>query len=155
MRTLDTILAETPLFHDLEPRILKLMAGCASNVKFDVDEYLCRQDAEANRFFLVRHGKVALDIYVPQVGSRTIDTAREGDVLGWSWLVPPYRWHVGARALERTRALEFDGACLRGKCETDPELGYQLYRRFAQVMYETLQATHLQLLDMYGEPRRN
>jgi len=76
-------------------------------------------------------------------------------VLGWSWLVPPYRWHVGARALERTRALEFDGACLRGKCETDPELGYQLYRRFAQVMYETLQATHLQLLDMYGEPRRN
>ena len=75
-------------------------------------------------------------------------------MVGWSWLFPPYRWHFDARALSHVRATAFDGACLRGKCEDDPALGYDLMKRFAQVLIERLQWTRLRLLDVYGERRR-
>jgi CRP-like cAMP-binding protein len=73
-----------------------------------------------------------------------------GEVLGWSWLIPPYHWKFDARAIEQTRALALDGKCLRTKCEEDHDLGYELLKRFAQIMEERLQATRLQLLDVYG-----
>ena len=80
----------------------------------------------------------------------TIETLEAGEVLGWSWLFPPYRWHFDARALSLVRATIFDGACLRGKCEEDAQLGYDLMSRFAQVVIERLQSTRLRLLDVYG-----
>jgi CRP/FNR family transcriptional regulator, cyclic AMP receptor protein len=79
----------------------------------------------------------------------TIETVEAGDVVGWSWLFPPYRWHFDARALSTVRATVFDGACLRDKCRADPELGFELMSRFAQVMLERLQWTRLRLLDGY------
>jgi hypothetical protein len=80
----------------------------------------------------------------------TIETIGEGEVLGWSWLFPPYRWQFDAQAVGLVRAIAFDGRCLRGKCEEDHDLGYWLMQRFAQVMSQRLQATRLQLLDLYG-----
>ena len=73
-------------------------------------------------------------------------------MLGWSWLVPPYRARFDARAVGTVHAVAFDGACLRGKCETDSELGYELHRRFVVVITERLQATRMRLLDVYGDP---
>ena len=81
-----------------------------------------------------------------------IATLGDGTVVGWSWLFPPYRWSFDARAIEDTRAIAFDGACLRGKCDSDHELGYVLMQRFAQIILDRLQAARLQLLDVYGEP---
>jgi CRP-like cAMP-binding protein len=104
----------------------------------------------ANQFYLLRHGKVALQISVPERGSVTIETMEAGEVCGWSWLLPPYRWHFDVQALDLTRALVFDGQCLRTKCEADHDLGYALMQRFAQVIVQRLQATRLQLLDLYG-----
>jgi len=71
-------------------------------------------------------------------------------VLGWSWLFPPYRWHFDAHATTVVRATAFDGTCLRGKCDADPALGYELTSRFAQTLIERLQWTRLRLLDVYG-----
>jgi hypothetical protein len=79
-----------------------------------------------------------------------IGTLEAGEVLGWSWLFAPYHWHFDARAVGVVRATAFDGACLRGKCDDDPRLGYELMRRFAAVMIDRLQWTRLQLLDVYG-----
>jgi hypothetical protein len=81
----------------------------------------------------------------------TVETIEAGEILGWSWLFPPYRSHFDARALSSVRATAFDGACLRGKCEDDPALGYDLVKRFAQVFTERLQWTRLRLLDVYGD----
>ena len=81
-----------------------------------------------------------------------LDTARDGDVVGWSWLVAPYRWTFDALATEETSVIAFDGACLRGKCEADHELGYVLMQRFAQIILDRLQSARLQLLDVYGTP---
>ena len=84
----------------------------------------------------------------------TVETVHDGDLLGWSWLVPPYRTVFDARALDTVHAIAFDGACLRGKLENDPALGYDLMKLFATVIVERLQNTRIRLLDVYGkEPR--
>ena len=96
---------------------------------------------------------MALELAVPQHDPLTISTLHDGEMVGWSWLFEPHRWAFDARAVEDTGVVAFDGACLRGKCEADHELGYQLMRRFAAVLVDRLQATRLQLLDVYGGAR--
>ena len=154
MGTLDSILAEHPFLKGLAPPQIELIAGCASNVRFNKGDYVFREDEEADRFYLIRHGLIALDVFVPQRGPVTIDTIQEGEVLGWSWLFPPYRWHFDARALQLTRAVAFDGKCLREKCEKDSHLGYELVMRFSQIIMQRLQSARLQLLDLYGDTTR-
>jgi CRP/FNR family cyclic AMP-dependent transcriptional regulator len=150
METLEPLLAAHPFFANLEPRFLQVVAGCAANGRFPAGTFLGREGEPANQFYLLRHGKVALQIHLPDRGALTIETLEAGEVLGWSWLFPPYRWHFDAQALELTRALVFDGQCLRAKCEAYHDLGYDLMQRFAHVMLQRLQATRLQLLDLYG-----
>jgi len=99
---------------------------------------------------VIRHGSVALEAFDPARGPIMIETIEPGEVLGWSWLFAPYTWHFDGRALTLVGALVFDGVCLRGKCEADPELGYEIMSRFAQVVIERLQWTRLRLLDVYG-----
>jgi CRP-like cAMP-binding protein len=154
MGTIETILAEHPFLKGMAPDHIPLIAGCASNVRFNKGDYIFREDEEADRFYLVRHGLIALDVFVPQRGPVTIDTIQEGEVLGWSWLFPPYRWHFDARALQLTRAIAFDGKCLREKCDKDTALGYDLVKRFSQVFMQRLQSARLQLLDLYGDTTR-
>jgi len=154
METIETLLRASPVFEGLSPDRLAFVAGCASNVHFDGGAVIFREGDEANTFYLVRHGSVALEMFVPARGSAVIETIEAGEVVGWSWLFPPYRWHFDARALTTVRATAFDGACLRGKCEDDPALGYDLMSRFAQVLIERLQWTRLRLLDVYGDGRR-
>ncbi len=154
MGTLEAILAEHPFLKGLDPAHIELIAGCASNVRFNKGDFIFREEDEADRFYLIRHGLVALDVFVPQRGPVTIDTIQEGEVVGWSWLFPPYRWHFDARALQLTRAVAFDGKCLREKCDKDAKLGYQLVTRFSQVIMQRLQSSRLQLLDLYGDITR-
>ncbi len=151
MHTLDEIVAESPVFAGLEPAQLQLIAGCAHNVAFARGERLFREGDPADTFYLVRRGRVALTTHVPGRGDVTIETVEAGEVLGWSWLFPPYAWHFDARAAEDTGVVAFDGACLRGKCDDDHALGYELLQRFAQVMIDRLQQTRTLLLDVYGD----
>jgi len=140
---LESIVAELPVFRGLDSRYVELVAGCASNVRFDEGAYVFREGEPADAFYAIRHGRVAVEIFVPQRGAVTIMTASEGDVLNWSWLFPPHRNQL-------VRALAFDAKCLRGKCEEDHDLGYQFMKRFAKMMVERVRATRLQLLDIYG-----
>lgn len=153
METIDEVLHEVPLFHDLRRSELELLAGCAQNVRFHEGEMLFREGTPAERFYVIRHGKVGLETYVPARGQVTIETLEEGEVVGWSWLFPPYRWHFDARALSLVRATAFDGECLRLKCAADAVLGYDLMSRFAQVLIQRLQWTRYRLLDLYGNDR--
>lgn len=151
MKTLKELLAEHDFFKDLDPKHIEIIAGCASNVVFQEGEQIFKEGDEANNFYVLRHGKVALEVFVPRKGPVNILTVDDGDVLGWSWMFPPYRWHFDARAIELTRAAAFDAKCLRGKYEEDPQLGYALMRKFAQVMLDRMNISRLQLLDMYGK----
>jgi CRP/FNR family transcriptional regulator, cyclic AMP receptor protein len=147
------VLADVPFFAGLRASELELLAGCAKNVHFAQGDVLFREGDPANAFYVVRDGSVALETFAPARGGMTIETIDAGEVIGWSWLFAPYRWHFDARALSPVRATAFDGECLRGKCEQDPALGYDLMKRFAQVLIERLQWTRLRLLDVYGDGR--
>jgi CRP-like cAMP-binding protein len=153
METLERILSEHPFFKGLEESYLQLLVGCASNVRFDAGEVIFREGEEANKFYLIRQGKVAVEMFAPSRGPIILQTLGEGEVLGWSWLVAPYRWRFDGRAVELTRAIALDGECLRGKCEEDHNLGYELMKRVSLVMEKLVQATRLQLADVYGGSR--
>lgn len=149
MESLEPILTAHPFFKDLDKKYVQLITGCASNVRFEAGKFIFREGEEAQKFYLVRQGKVAIGSSTPNRGHITIETLDEGDILGWSWLIPPYNWHFDARSLDMTRAIALDGKCLRRKCEEDHDLGYELLKRFAHIMEQRLSSTRIQLLDLY------
>jgi CRP-like cAMP-binding protein len=155
MDTIEAVLRDVPLFEGLSPDQLETIAGCGKNVQFPPGGLLFKDRDPAETFFVLRHGSVALETFVPTRGAVVIETLEAGEVVGWSWLFAPYRWHFDARALSLVRATSFDGVCLRGKVESDPKLGYDLMSRFAQVMIRRLQWTRLRLLDVYGDGHRS
>lgn len=150
MRTIDAVLAECPAFRGLAPDQLAFIAGCAWLTGFEEGVEIFREGDPADTFYLVRKGSIALDLHVPGRGGLTIETLHPCEVVGWSWLIPPYRWEFDGRAAEPTRAIAFDGACIRRKCEEDTALGYELMRRFAEIAVARLHSTRVRLLDVYG-----
>jgi CRP/FNR family transcriptional regulator, cyclic AMP receptor protein len=150
MRTIEQYLPDHPFFAGLDADALTLLAGCATNVSLAPGEFLFREGQPASQLFIVRRGRVAIEMHAPAAGTLVVDTADAGDVVGWSWLVPPYIWMFDARAVDATGAVVFDGTCLRGKCEQDPRLGYELMKLVTQVMFRRLTAARIRLLDLYG-----
>ncbi len=149
MKKIDALLKELPLFAALSPEHYRIISGCARNRRFDAGQYLFRESAAADEFMVIRHGKVALEILTPGQSPVVIATLHRDDVVGAAWLVPPYRWMYDARAVELTRAIGIDAECLRGKCEADPRLGYEMMKLFLPMLVKGLHATQLQLLDVY------
>ena len=153
MQSVSELLARHPFFTGLDEATVRMLEGCAHNSHVRLGEYLFREGEAADQFFVIRRGRVALDVHVPGRGGYVIDTVDEGDVVGWSWLVPPYRWFFDARAVQEVSAVAVDATCLREKCEQDPALGYALMQRVAGVMYHRLQSARVRLLDLYGAGR--
>ena len=149
---LDTIISEHEFFQGLDPSFSELIAGCAKNVRFEAGTFLFHEGDEATEFYLVRHGRVGLEIKSPGRAPMRFLTAGEGEIVGISWLIPPYHWTYDAKALDLVRAVSLDATCLRGKCESDNSLGYELMKRFVPALAERLHTTRLQLLDLYGKP---
>jgi len=137
-------------FHDLPPEAVATVVGCAQNVAFDAGQLLLAEGDAATTFYLLRRGQVAIEVHAPGRGGIVVQTLGPGSVVGWSWLVPPYRWSFDARATTDVGAVAIDGACLRAKAESQPAFGYVLLTRVSAVLLERLQATRTQLLDLYG-----
>ena len=147
---LERIIGEHPFFANMDKRFLDIVVGCAKNVRFEAGQYLFHEGEPADQFYLLRHGRMALQITSPGRGALTFQTLGEGEIVGISWLIPPYRWAYDAKALELTRAIAMDAACLRGKCEADHDLGYDMMKRFMPVLVQRLNAIRMQVLDVYG-----
>lgn len=151
--SLEPIVRKHAFFAGLGDNDVHLITGCAKNVRFDSGAVIARQGQPANEFYLIREGRVAIGFPAPQGGGVTIQTLDEDDIVGWSWLMPPYEWQFDVTAARPVRALAIDGKCLRAKCEQDPRLGYELMKRLSHTMVDRLQAAQLQLLDLYGNRR--
>jgi signal-transduction protein with cAMP-binding, CBS, and nucleotidyltransferase domain len=147
----EQVIANHPFFMGMGEYNANLIAGHCINTEFKPGEFIFKSDTPAQQFYIIQHGKVALEIAGAKNGSVIIQTLREGDVLGWSWLFAPYRWHFDARSVEHTIALLIEGKWLREYCEQDHDLGYILMNRVAQLTIQRLQATRLQVLDLYGK----
>ena len=150
IENLERSIAQHSFFRGLEERHIRFIVGCAKNVRFDEGQTIFREGDPAEYFYFIREGLVAVELMVPHRGRTIVQTVAAGEIVGWSWMVAPYRWHFDAQALLFTRALAFDANCLLAKCEEDRDLGYEILKRFAQVISERLEVTRLQLLDLYG-----
>jgi len=150
MQTIDQYLPDHPFFVGLDAETTDLLAGCAVNIHVRPGEFLFREGDSADHFYVLRRGRVAVEAHTPARGV-VLDTVDEGEVVGWSWMVPPYRWAFDARATLDSSAVAFDAACLRAKCDADPVVGYELMKRFVLVMDHRLQSARVRLLDLYGE----
>jgi CRP/FNR family cyclic AMP-dependent transcriptional regulator len=150
VQTLEPVIRQQSFFRGMQEQHIELITGCALNVFFAEGQFIAREGDPADEFYLVREGTAAIECRIAHRGVMTLHTVSEGEILGWSWLFPPHRWHFDARAQAPVHALKFDGRCLRTKCEEDHDLGYELFRRFMYIVGERLEATRMQLLDMYG-----
>lgn len=146
---IERLLSQHDFFAGMDAEYLALIAGCGRNAVFRDGEFLFRESAPAQTFYLVREGAIALEITAP-AGVLTVQTVGVGEVAGFSWLFGPHSWQFDGRAVGQVHAVELDGTCLRAKCDADPRLGYDLMRRFAGLATRRLQATRLQLMDVYG-----
>ena len=153
METIERIITQHPFFAGMDQGLLHHIVSCASNKRFDAGSFIFKEGDEANAFYLIREGKVALEIFPPQGKPITVDMLEVGDVLGWSWLLPPFQWKFNAQARTNLHAIVLDGRCLRAKCEDNHDLGYEISKRFAQIIERRLEATRFQLLDVYGARR--
>ncbi len=106
----------------------------------------------ADKFYLLRNGKISIQVPALMGPTLEIQTLSEDQILGWSWLIPPYRWSFQARALEDSDLLEFDGSAILARCEEDPNFGYELFKRFAALMSERLDAARQKMMDEWNPP---
>lgn len=147
-RSIETLLKEHSFFEGLDSGLVTLLAGCASKVVFEPGNYLFRQGEEANQFYLLRQGRVALEIYEPHCTPVTVETLEKDDVLGSVCPAAPHYWPYDGRVLQLTRAIALDGKCLRSKCEQNRDLGYTLLERVVRILEQRLQSARTQLMDV-------
>ena len=152
MKNLESYLEEHPFLKNMDKNHIELIVGCAKNEVYKPGEYLFHEGDEADLFYFIRDGRLALEVFRPQKGAIVIQTLSNKNVLGWSWLVAPYIRHFDCRAIQQTRVIALDGNCLRKKCDEDHELGYDMMKRFVNLMEDELMALRLQLLDIYDAP---
>ena len=144
--SLESLIVSHPFFEGMKLKHLEDIAGCATEATFESDQILFREGEPANKFYLIQSGRIALEAHEPADGTMSVQELGAGDVLGWSWLFPPFVWHFQARALEPTGAIVLDGAHLMVAAERNGNFGYELMKRVAQVLIHRLQATRKQLL---------
>lgn len=145
-------LAGSGIFAGLSAAERELVAAAARPVHFATDERLFHEGTPARGCWLIHDGCVALDLMVPGRGQVVVQTLGPGDVLGWSWLLPPYQWHFGAVTVRPTSATELDTDLLRTLAEQDPRFGYALTLGLFQACVQRLQVTRARLLDLYRSP---
>ena len=139
-------LAGHPFLHGMPREHLDVLAHAASDVTFPARHRIFEDGGYASRFWLIRSGQVALDLQLPGEGPMIIETIGMGELLGWSWMFPPYRWAFGAVTVSPFEAFEFDAPAVRDRCAADPALGYELTQRVARVLAKRLQATRMRLI---------
>lgn len=149
---LGRLLAEHPFFQDMPDEVREVVVGCCSNVHWRPGEFLFQEGGPSDHFYLIRQGTVAVELHVPGRPSVVVENIGEGEIIGWSWLVPPFRWSFDARAVEQVRAIAIDGACLRRKIAENHELGFHLYQRFIPVMGRRIAESRLRIVELTTEP---
>lgn len=137
-KSIERIIVEHPFFDGLSKRSAAFLASCAKRRRLKEDEVLFSYGGKADRFFLILDGRVTVEVAAIQGPSLELQNLGPGDLLGWSWLIPPYKWNFQARAEEPAEVLEFDGEAVLKRCEEDPAFGYGLFKRFSGLMSERL-----------------
>ena len=146
------LLADQPFFADLDDSVLDLLAANGTEKALESEQVLFRYDEPASHFYLLQDGQIIIEVPAIEGPSLRVQCLEEGQILGWSWLIPPFRWSFQARTEAPTRVVEFDGKAIREQCEKDPQLGYLVLKRFASLMSERLDAARRKMIDEWNAP---
>ncbi len=151
-RSIEDYLSTHPFFSGMDESFLRFLTDCATELAIKKGDILFRQGKPADTFYLLRDGQIS--IQVPALVGPSLEIQHLGDdqLLGWSWLIPPYRWNFLARAETDSDLLEFDGKAILKRCGEDPKFGYELYKRFAALMSERLDAARQRMMDQWNPP---
>ena len=149
MASIGDLLARQPLLASLGRDDVDRLADCGHIEVFADGSLLAREGEPADWFYVIRGGRVALELASPAGSPLGIETLGWHDMVGWSWIFPPHLWTCDVRAIGTTRVIAVNGGCLRRRCDDDPAFGYRLMRLFARLAAERLHATRLRLLDLY------
>lgn len=152
MQSIENFLSSHKFFSGLDQAYIKFLAGAATESQLKEGDALFKQGERADRFYLLRSGQISIQVPALMGPPLEIQTLGENQVLGWSWLIAPYRWNFLARALTDSDVLEFDGSAILAHCEHDPKFGYELLKRFAALMSERLDAARQKMMDQWDPP---
>ncbi len=150
MKDIQELLNQQSFFKDMSPEMLNQIAGCGENQEFSPGEYLGKEGEPAHHFYIIRSGKVSVQINHPSKGAMTIWTLTPGEYGGFSWIIPPYRMQFDLKAQEHTSVVALDGKCLKKICDEDHHIGYIFMQQAAAIMVKRLHDTRIQLLDVYS-----
>ena len=148
IQPVEAAIAGHRFLHDLSPGHLRLLTENAMRIRYEAGEFIFHEGEPANRFYLIEQGRASLETQRKDAPPVSVQVIGPGDVLGWSWLFPPYYWHFDARVIEPTTAIFFYGTRLREQCEQDHDFGYEMMKRMTQVVIHRLQATRKELLSL-------
>jgi len=154
MEPLQYTIARHEFFRDFKPQHLSIFQDCVSDGRYSRDQFLLRQGQGAERFFIVRKGEVRLELLTPEHGSIPIQTIGPGEIVGWSWIIPPYLSTFDARAVEAVQVITFDASELRRQCERDFELGYRVLQKFSLALSTRLDAARAKLVEYHIRQER-
>ena len=143
-------LSDHEFFSELSVDIIKLLCESVRSLEIKKGEVLFRQGEHADKFYIVRNGRVSVQIPAIMGPTLEVQTLSTNRILGWSWLISPYQWRFQAKAEEDSTLLEFDGAAILARCEQDPKVGYELLKKFAALMAERLEASRQKLMDEWN-----
>ncbi|MCP5420104.1 MAG: cyclic nucleotide-binding domain-containing protein [Gammaproteobacteria bacterium] len=149
---LEEYLASQPFFSGLSLEFLAFLARCCRERKIEAGEVLFRQGDKAQHFFLIRDGSIAIEVPALTGPTLSVQTLGPSQILGWSWLIAPYRWSFQSRVEAPTVLLEFDGDAILTECEADPAFGYALCKRFAALMSERLEVARQRMMAQWSLP---
>jgi CRP-like cAMP-binding protein len=149
---IEDYLSSQTFFHELDDRFLKILSNSSAVLEIKKGDALFHQGEYADKFYLLRNGQVSVQVPALVGPTLEIQALSKDQILGWSWLIPPYRWHFQARAVDDSELLEFDGRAILVHCEEDPKFGYELLKRFAGLMSERLDAARQKMMDQWDPP---
>ncbi len=147
-----SVLGAQPFLRGMPADQLARLAELCTHVSVPAGQRLFEEGSKADKFWIIDAGQVALDAIVPGRGRLIIERLGRKDVIGLSWMMPPYQWHYGAITTQAMQAYEFNVPAVRAACEADPVLGFELSRRFSAIALHRLQATRIKLLEACAQP---
>jgi CRP-like cAMP-binding protein len=152
MQSIEDYLSAHSFFSGLDESFMKFLSSSVKELRIKEGHVLFQQGKPAEKFYLVREGQISVQVPALMGPTLELQVLGKDQILGWSWLIPPYRWNFHARALEDSYLLEFDGSAILARCEEDPKFGYELFKRFAALMSARLDAARQKMMDQWDPP---
>jgi CRP-like cAMP-binding protein len=149
-KALQEFMLTVPLFAEMSEDDLSTFAACGTEVTFKPDQKICKSSEDADFFYIIKEGRVAVELQIGEEEPIVIETLDPGEVLGWSWIFPPYKWQFDARSMDAVQAVAMDARCIRGKLDDNPRLGYWTMKQFSKILMGRLSASRLQMMDIYA-----